>query len=188
MSARPPGNRCLHRRRHLFIRLSEGITHRRARIDKLLGVANKLEKDRVGHANSLEDNDDDESRSDGASVLNYAIHDKGEEPGAGTTHSDKGGSTLGASTLTTETNGKNKRVYRALEEVKENDGYNKKVRVGWTDNHRKKGKDETASDAGGEDGTGSWEAGTIYGEICKASCHEAGHGKGGMRDEEIIGY
>lgn len=90
--------------------------------------------------------------------------------------------------MTAKTNGKNKRVYGALEKVKENDRYNKKVRVGWTDNHRKKGKDETASDAGGEDGTGSWEAGTIYREICKASCHEAGHSKGGMGDEKIIGY
>lgn len=154
----------------------------------MLGVADKLEKDRVGHANSLEDNDDDESRSNGASVLDYAVHDEGEETGAGTTHSDKGGSTLGASALAAKTNGKNKRIYRALEEVKENNGYDKKVRVGWTDNHRKKGKDEAASDAGGEDSTGSWEAGTIYREICKASCHEAGHGKGGMRDEEIIRY
>jgi hypothetical protein len=121
-------------------------------------------------------------------VLDDAVHDKGEESGTGATHGDKGCGTLCTSPLTAETNGKDKGVYGPLEEIKEHNGNDKEVRVGWTDNHREKSKDEAASNAGGEDGTRSGETGAVYGEICKACCHKSRHSKGGMRNEEIIGY
>ena len=181
-------NHSLHGRRHLFVRLTESISHSRARVYHSLHIANGLEEDRVGHSDGLEDDNDNESRLDSSSVLDDAVHDKREESRAGATHGDKGGSTLGASALAAKANSENEGIYGTLEEVEEDNRDNKKVGVGWADNHRKQGEEETPSDAGGENGARPGEAGAVYGKVCEACCHEARNRKGGMRNKEVIGY
>jgi hypothetical protein len=136
----------------------------------------------------LEGDDDDESHFDSSPVLDDAVHDKGEESWTGATHGDKGGSTLGASALAAKTDSENKGIYGPLEEVEEDNRNNKKVWVGWADNHRKKGEEETPSDAGGENGARPGEAGAVYREICEACCHESRYCKGGMRNKKVVRY
>lgn len=121
-------------------------------------------------------------------MLDDAVHDKGEEGRARSAHGDEGSSALCASTLATKANGKDEGIDGALEEEEEDDGDDEEVRVGRTDNHREESEEETHGDARGEDCARLRESGVEDGEVGEAGRHESRDGKGGMSNEEVVGY